>query len=352
MTEMALPFTSPYPVMEAQTRPKLPEGAEWQYEPKWDGFRCLAFRDGESVELQSKAGRSLTRYFPDVVENLRALRVPRCVLDGELIISVDGEISFDDLLLRIHPAASRVKMLARTRPANLIVFDLLVDETGADMTNQSLERRRAKLNRFAQRYFGDSSRIELSPASRRIRDAEEWFRATAGGLDGVVAKRVDLPYRGGERTAVVKVKNIRSADCVVGGFRFGQNRAEIGSLLLGLYDYAGLLHHVGFTSSLTAAQRKLFKTKVEELLRHDSKDRGFSGRAPGGPSRWSHGRETEWEPLPPELVVEITYDHFSGQRFRHGTRFLRWRPDKSPGQCTMDQVEHPGRSPLRLLKAG
>lgn len=335
--------------MEAQTRDGLPEGEGWQYEPKWDGFRCLAFRDGSRVELQSKAGRPLTRYFPDMVRTLQAVQAPRFVLDGELVIVVQGRISFDDLLLRIHPAASRVSKLAAERPASYIAFDLLVDDKGNDVTGETLARRRRALESFARRFLDRVERLELSPASRDLDEAQEWFRITAGGLDGVVAKRLDLPYQGGERTGIVKVKNIRSADCVVGGFRWGRTGQQVGSLLLGLYDEAGLLHHVGFTSSLTASQRSQLRPKLEQLLRRRTSERGFSGRAPGGPSRWSRDKETEWEALPPELVVEIAYDHFSGHRFRHGTRFLRWRPDKAPEQCTLDQVEQPGRSPLQLL---
>jgi len=319
---VSLPLSFPYPPMEAESVPALPAGREWQYEPKWDGFRCLGFRDGESVRIQSKAGKPLGRYFPDVVEALGALSVRRFVLDGEIVIPVDGRLSFDELLLRIHPAASRVRTLVEAHRARLVVFDLLVDERG-----RSLEA-------FAKRAFPRGRAIVLSQASRRLTTARDWLAGGGGDLDGVVAKRLDLPYRSGARDGMVKVKRRRTADCVVGGYRYASKGGGIGSLLLGLYDGDGLLDHVGFCSSLPAAERRGLRQKLERLRQPP----GFTGRAPGGPSRWSTERSAEWEPLAPRLVVEVEYDHVSNDRFRHGTRFVRWRPDKAPKQCTMEQL--------------
>jgi ATP-dependent DNA ligase len=321
--------------MEAEPADALPEGRGWQYEPKWDGFRCLAFRDGEDVRIQSKAGKPLGRYFPDVVQALHELRARRFVLDGEIVIPVDGRLSFDELLLRVHPAASRVRMLAEAHPARLVVFDLLVDERGRPLVDLPLEKRRERLDRFAEKFLTTDGPIVLSRATRRLATAEAWLAGGGhGDLDGVIAKRVDLPYRSGERDGMVKVKRQRTADCVVGGFRYASKGKVVGSLLLGLYDDAGLLNHVGFCSSLPAKVRSGLTEKLEHLIRPP----GFTGRAPGGPSRWSTERSTEWEPLAPKLVVEVAYDHVSGGRFRHGTRFVRWRPEKAPAQCTMDQL--------------
>ena len=341
-----LPIRPPYLPMEATTVDDIPSGDEWQYEPKWDGFRCLVFRDGATVELQSKAGQPLGRYFPEVIEEVRKLGAKRFVLDGELAVPVDGVLSFDELLQRIHPAASRVAMLSRERAAVLVVFDLLVDERGVKLYDRALEERRVKLERFAEKYFPEGGSIRLSPASRSLAAARKWLRAPATGLDGVIAKRLDLPYGSGDRSGMVKVKRLRTADCVVGGFRYASKGRIIGSLLLGLYDDDGLLHHVGFSSSLTGEQRRELTPRLEKLV----KPPGFTGQAPGGPSRWSTKRSSEWEPLRPKLVVEVQYDHFSGARFRHGTKFLRWRPDKAPSQCTLDQVTPSRTSALAMLK--
>ena len=330
--------------MEATTVDELPVEGDWQYEPKWDGFRCLAFRDGSEVQLQSKAGQPLQRYFPEVVALLQALGAKRFVLDGELAVPVGGVLSFDDLLQRIHPAKSRVEMLARERPATFLVFDLLVDERGTKLYERTLAERRPRLERFARRYFPEGGDLRLSPATRQRAKAKTWLRAPGTGLDGVIAKRRDTAYRSGARDAMVKVKRMRTADCVVGGFRYASKARVIGSLLLGLYD-EGLLHHVGFTSSLTADQRTSLTPELEKLVQPP----GFTGQAPGGPSRWSTRRSSEWEPLRPDRVVEVQYDHFSGARFRHGTKFLRWRPDKAPRQCTMDQVRPARRSALAML---
>jgi len=332
---VSLPLRFPYAPMEAESVPALPSGREWQYEPKWDGFRCLAFRDGESVRLQSKAGKPLGRYFPDVVEALGALSARRFVLDGEIVIPVDGRLSFDELLLRVHPAASRVRTLVDAHRARLVVFDLLVDERARSLVALPLAERRERLAAFARRYFTRGRAVVLSQASRRVSTAREWLAGGGGDLDGVVAKRLDLPYRSGERAGMVKVKRRRTADCVVGGYRYASKGGGIGSLLLGLYDREGRLDHVGFCSSLPAPERRGLREKLERLRRPP----GFTGRAPGGPSRWSTERSAQWEPLAPRLVVEVEYDHVSNRRFRHGTRFVRWRPDKAPRQCTVEQLQ-------------
>jgi ATP-dependent DNA ligase len=331
---VSLPIDYPYEPMEAESADALPAGEEWQYEPKWDGFRSLAFRDGDRVRIQSKAGKPLERYFPDVAESLASLDAKRFVVDGEIVIPVDGRLSFDELLLRVHPAESRVRTLVEAHRARLVVFDLLVDERGRSLAGLPLEQRRERLEAFAARHF-KSDELVLSDATRRLATARRWLAGGRGGdLDGVVAKRLDLPYRSGERDGMLKVKRQRTADCVVGGFRYASKGGGIGSLLLGLYDGDGLLHHVGFCSSFTAKERATLKAKLEALR----KPPGFTGRAPGGPSRWSTERSAQWEPLQPTLVVEVGYDHVSGMRFRHGTKFLRWRPDKAPRQCTMEQI--------------
>jgi ATP-dependent DNA ligase len=331
---VSLSLRFPYPPMEAESVPTLPVGREWQYEPKWDGFRCLAFRDGESVRVQSKAGKPLGRYFPDVVEALAGLSARRFVLDGEIVIPVNGRLSFDELLLRVHPAASRVRTLVEAHRARLVVFDLLLDDRGRSLVGLTLAERRKRLEAFAKRYFPRGRTIVLSPASRRVRTARDWLAGGGGDLDGVVAKRLSLPYRSGERDGMVKVKRRRTADCVVGGYRYASRGGGIGSLLLGLYDGEGRLNHVGFCSSLAASERRGLREKLERLRRPP----GFTGRAPGGPSRWSTERSAKWEPLAPQLVVEVQYDHVSNGRFRHGTGFVRWRPDKAPKQCTMEQL--------------
>ena len=331
--------------MEARTVAEIPEGDGWQYEPKWDGFRCLAFRDGKTVKLQSKSGQPLERYFPELVAALLDLDAKQFVLDGEIIVPVDGALSFDDLLQRIHPAASRILKLSVERAAQLIVFDILADEKGKSLVELPLEARREQLEAFAKRFLKSSESIRLSPATTEMPVVRKWFKAVGSGLDGVIAKRLEMPYMSGDRTGMVKVKHRRTADCVVGGFRYAEKARVIGSMLLGLYDDDGLLHHVGFTSAFTAKERSEFTPKLEKLI----KPPGFTGQAPGGPSRWSTKRSTEWEPLVPKLVIEVEYDHFTNGRFRHGTKLLRWRPDKAPRQCTLDQVGPEKKSPLGLL---
>jgi ATP-dependent DNA ligase len=335
----------PLPPMEARLVEEIPTGPGWQYEPKWDGFRCIAFRDREQVYLQSKAGQPLARYFPDIADALATLPEKHFVLDGELVVPVKGALSFDELQLRLHPAASRVQKLAKAHPAIYIVFDLLA-ANGDSYLKRLLQERRELLEKFALKNFKSAKTVRLSPATTDLRVANKWFKQTGGDLDGIIAKRLDAPYASGERTAAVKVKQIRTADCVIGGFRYASGARVIGSLLLGLYGDDGLLHHVGFTSSFTKEQRRELTKRFEAL----KKPPGFTGNAPGGPSRWSTERTGEWEPVEPKTVIEVAYDHFTGGRFRHGTKILRRRPDKDPRQCTMDQVEHREGKSLALLK--
>ena len=341
---MTLPLQPPFAPMEAQLVERIPTGPAWQYEPKWDGFRCLAFRDGEHVELQSKAGQPLTRYFPEIVAHLLAMKPARFVLDGELVIEVEGKLAFDQLLQRIHPAESRVRMLASRFPASYVVFDLLVDEKGRPLNESTLEARRTALEKFAARAFVPG--VLLSPATTELADAKRWLAGVGTTLDGVVAKRRDLAYRSGDRTGMQKVKRLRTADCVVGGFRYASAGGVLGSLLLGLYDDNGKLDYVGYCSSFTQRQRAELTPELEALIAPP----GFTGSAPGGKSRWSKAeRSTAWQPLRPERVVEVRYDHFT-ERFRHGTTFLRWRPDKAPRQCTYEQAQTGGAlSPLSIL---
>jgi ATP-dependent DNA ligase len=330
--------------MEARLVDELPQGADWRFEPKWDGFRCLAFRAGDEVELRSKAGKPLGRYFPDVVGALTALPADRFVVDGELTIAVDGRLSFEALQSRLHPAESRVRKLAGEHPACLVLFDCLLDGKGAALLEAPLRRRRRELERFHDR-VGPAPVLRLSPGTADRDLAGEWLDAVGAALDGVVAKRLDAPYLAGER-AMLKIKRLRTADCVVGGFRYAQGGREVGSLLLGLYDAAGRLNHVGFTSSLSDARRPALTVRLEKL----AGGAGFTGDAPGGPSRWSGARDTAWTPLRPDLVVEVRYDHVSGGRFRHGTKFLRWRPDKEPRQCTIEQLQAEA-APERLARS-
>lgn len=342
---MPLSLKPPLEPMEARSVDEIPVGDNWQYEPKWDGFRCLAFRDGKDVYLQSKAGQPLARYFPDVVAEILKLKAKRFVLDGELAIPIGHALSFDELQLRLHPAASRVQKLAAAHPALLIVFDLLADTVGHSLLALPLSDRRKKLETFARENFSRKGTLRLSPATTKLAQAKKWFDTAGGNLDGLIAKQLEASYASGERTAMVKVKQIRSADCVVGGFRYATGSRLLGSLLLGLYDDEGLLHHVGFTSAFKKSDLPALTKKFEAL----KKKPGFTGNAPGDPSRWSTERSGEWEPVDPKTVVEVTYDHFTGGRFRHATKILRWRPDKAPRQCTMAQVDHREGRSLALL---
>ena len=329
-----VPVKSPIEPMEAALVSKLPVGSEWQYEPKWDGFRCIAFREGKEVFLQSKSCKPLNRYFPELVAALRSLRVDRFVLDGEILILSKKGSDFDQLLQRIHPAASRVKRLSEEHPAHFEIFDFLSDDRGVSLLTEPLLERRRKLELFANRYFARNSLLELSPMTTSVSIAGKWLKKQQSPLDGIVAKRRDLPYAEGARSAMQKFKRIRTADCVVGGFRYaGKARNAVGSLLLGLYE-SSLLHHVGFASGIKAGYRISLLKKLKPLVQPP----GFTGRAPGGPSRWSTSRSAQWQPLKPELVIEVSFDHVTASRFRHGTRILRWRPDKSPRQCKMNQI--------------
>lgn len=341
---MSLPLKTTYRPMEALPAADLPVGPEWQYEPKWDGFRCLAFRDQTRIDLMSKSAKPLTRYFPELVAELSRLAAKQFVLDGEIVIPQNGQLSFDALLMRIHPAASRVRKLSETTPATLIVFDLLVDEKGNSLVDLRLQQRREKLERFAKKYFAGRPTTRLSPVTVNLATARKWFHMGVA-LDGVVAKRRDLPYQSGERTGMQKIKKERTADCVVGGFRYLERKPQVGSLLLGLYDNQGKLDHVGFTSSIQQKDRPALTAKLKKLI----KPPGFTGKSPGGPSRWSTKRSSQWEPLAPKLVAEVQFDHFTGGRFRHGTSFVRWRPEKSPRDCTLAQVKRENRSALNLL---
>jgi ATP-dependent DNA ligase len=316
--------------MEALLAAELPDGDGWQFEPKWDGFRCLARRDGAEVTLTSKSGKPLARYFPEVVDTLSRLKANQFLLDGELIIPVRDALSFEALQLRLHPAESRVRRLSKETPAELMVFDLL-ELDGKSLVARPLTERRELLEKFFRKNAVPG--LDLSPVTREREVALDWLERSGGALDGVIAKRVGQDYRSGER-AMIKVKQIRTADCVVGGFRYAEKKKEVGSLLLGLYGDDGLLHHVGFTSAFKNEDRSQLTKKLEKLIAPP----GFTGDAPGGPSRWNTERTTQWQPLKPVLVVEVKYDQVTGQRFRHGTAIVRWRPDKDPQQCRFDQL--------------
>lgn len=332
---LGLPLPIPYPVMESTAADHLPDGDGWQFEPKWDGFRCLVFRHRDDVVLQSKNGQPLARYFPDVVAAVRRIPAGAFVLDGELIVSIDSRLSFDHLLPRVHPAESRIRRLAAETPATFMAFDLLCEDGRPlrALVDQPLRERRRRLEQFVAT-FSDPV-IRLSPTTQDRATAERWMSELAAmGLDGVMAKPCDEPYRSGARDGMIKVKRVATADCVVGGFRYTRP-GVVGSLLLGLYDAQGLLHHVGHTSAFTERERRQLPDLVEPLKGGSA----FTGRAPGGPSRWTGARSTAWEPLTPRLICEVRYDHFSQGRFRHGATFLRWRPEKSPHDCTLDQLE-------------
>ncbi len=329
--------------MEAKLVDELPSGKGWQFEPKWDGFRCLVFRAGDDVRLQAKSGKPLARYFPEIIDRVRSLSARRFVLDGELAIPLQGTLSFDALQMRLHPAESRIRRLAQETPAVLIAFDLLLTPAGKNLIDEPLRVRRHALEDF----FGEHripAELKLSPRTESRRTALGWLTRSGGSLDGVIAKRIDDSYHPGER-AMLKVKNRKTADCVVGGFRYGQGTRLVGSLLLGLYDNAGKLDHVGFTTIRDDERPEL----TERLVRLVAPP-GFTGDAPGGPSRWNSERSGQWKPLRPKLVVEVMYDQVTNGRFRHGTRLLRWRPDKAPRQCTFEQIESTTQPPALLRK--
>ena len=333
---MNLAIVPPYAPMEAKLSRSLPRGANVLFEPKWDGFRCLAFRDGNEIYLQSKSMKPLARYFPEVVAMLDALRAQRFVLDGELVIPFEDKLDFDQLLQRIHPAESRVRKLAEEFPARYVVFDLLVTPNGESIADRPLEERRKELERFFKT-LPTNDALVMSPATTDRAVASGWLAEENVAIDGVIAKRLDCSYRSGERDGMTKVKRLHTADCVIGGYRLSEDGRGIGSLLLGLYDRGGKLHYVGFTSSLSREDR----AHIEPKLRALKAPSAFTGRSPGGPSRWSRGRSTDWIALQPLLVIEVAFDHVTGGRFRHGTKALRFRPDKVARQCTTDQLTQP-----------
>lgn len=335
--------------MEARSVEEIPEGAEWQYEPKWDGFRCLLSGHEKSVLMTSKSGQDLTRYFPEIVDKARTINEKSFLLDGELVIPVGQRLSFDALLQRIHPASSRVQRLAAETPALFLAFDLL--RYGAkDLAKEPLTVRRPALETFFARVVPRGHSFRLSPASLRLKDAQRWLRSAGSGSDGVIAKRTDLPYQAGNRDGMRKIKRYRTADCVIGGFRYAERKqagkAVVGSVLLGLYDDEGQLDHVGFSSGIKADERSALTERLQAIVAKQS----FTGNVPGGPSRWSTERSARWQPVKPKFVVEVTYDHFSGGRFRHGTAIQRWRPDKKPSQCTMEQLKQKSVPLAKLLE--
>ena len=323
--------TASHPADGGQSVPALPAGSDWVYEPKWDGFRCLALKDGKNIILQGKSGKPLGRYFPEVVEAIASIGIGRLALDGEILIRIDGELSFDALQMRLHPAESRIKKLSIETPAVFTAFDTLVSKTGKSTSAEPFEQRRKALGKISAAF--KDRQINLTKQTANLKTAQGWLDTGFAGTDGVIARRTDLDYRFGER-AMQKVKRIRTADCVVGGFRYAQGSELVGSLLLGLYNNNGLLDHVGFTSAFAKEDKKALTARLEKLVGPP----GFTGNAPGGPSRWATERSAEWQPLKTKLVVEVSYDHVTGGRFRHGTRLLRWRPDKAPKQCTMEQI--------------
>ncbi|HEV8658701.1 MAG TPA: ATP-dependent DNA ligase [Thermoanaerobaculia bacterium] len=347
---MRLPFAPPLAPMLSAAADALPTGDGWQFEPKWDGFRTLVFRDGDEILLQSRDEKPMNRYFPELIAPLLATLPERCVVDGEIVIVGAHGLDFEALLLRIHPAASRVKLLAEQTPASFVAWDLLA-LGDKDLREMLLEERRERLE---QVLAGAAPPIHLSPATRDRALAEDWFRRFEGaGLDGVMAKRLDAPYRAGERT-MIKVKHSRTADCVVAGFRWHKNGAGtmVGSLLLGLYDDKGTLHHVGVTAAFTNAMRRQLVAELAPLRQnalecHPWRDwaeaqeeaNAKGQRLPGATSRWNRGKDLSWVALRPERVVEVAYDHMQGTRFRHAAHFVRWRPDKRPQDCRYDQLE-------------
>jgi ATP-dependent DNA ligase len=328
--------------MEAHLVAALPEEPGWQFEPKWDGFRCIAFRSADRIDLFAKSGKPLARYFPEIVTGLRDVPLDPFVLDGELAIAQGDVLSFDALQMRLHPAESRIRKLAHETPAFLIIFDALALPGRPDLTKSPLNERRPALEGAYAAAAGNPY-LRLSPYTRKRAEAQRWLDKAGGAIDGVVAKRIEESYRPGER-AMLKVKRMRTADCVVGGFRYERDSELVGSLLLGLYNDAGKLDHVGFTSAIADRDKPALTNKLEKLIGPP----GFDGNAPGAPSRWSTERSTEWQPLKPKLVVEVRYDHVTGNRFRHGTSIVRWRPDKAPRQCGMEQLGHEAR-PGKLI---
>lgn len=317
---MTLPLKSPIKPQLARSAKTLPEGEEWRYEPKWDGFRTIAFCDGDDVELQSRGGKPMNRYFPEVVEALQAMAADQVVLDGEMVIEVDGTQEFDLLSQRIHPAASRVERLAGETPAVFVCFDLLA-EGDEDLMALPFSERRSRLEAL------DLAPAQLTPVASDTDGAAQWLTGTS---EGVIAKLVDSAYLPGERKGMVKIKRVRTANVVVVAFRWGKEEGTVGSLILGVYDEDGELHVVGHTSGFKAAEKRDLVAFLEPYRTHE--------RGTAEPSRWKPAEELEWEGLRPELVCEISYDHVSGNRIRHGTKLLRWREDKAPKECSLDQL--------------
>ena len=337
------PIQPPVPPMLAKRVDTIPTSGDWFFEPKWDGFRVIVFRDGDELLLQSRDTKSLNRYFPELVSSLLTALPVRCVLDGEIVIAQDGRLEFETLQLRIHPAASRVKLLAAQTPASIVFFDLLGlgDE---DLRAAPFAERRTKLEDLLA---GAKPPVHLTPATRDAALAQDWFtRFEGAGLDGVIAKPADGGYEADKR-AMLKVKHERDCDCVVGGFRWHKDgEGAVGSLLLGLYNDAGALQHVGVCASFTAAKRRELTALLEPYRENAMQDHpwaheaeGDDQRVPGAPSRWNTGKDLSWLALRPELVVEVAYEHMQGTRFRHLAHFRRWRTDKPPLACTYEQLE-------------
>ena len=350
---MTLPVNPPVSPMLAKLARELPTGPGMFYEPKWDGFRCIVFRDGDDIELGSRNERPLTRYFPELLEPMRSQLPERCVLDGEIVIAGSEGLDFNALLQRVHPAESRVRMLAETTPASFVAFDLLA-LGDRDMRAEPFTERRRALEQCTAKV---EPPLYSTPATTSPEVAMDWFgRFEGAGLDGVVAKRPDDQYREGERI-MVKVKHERTADCVVGGFRWHKQDGQVGSLLLGLYDDSGRLHHVGVCSAFTAARRRELTNELEPYRPDAGAPAGShpwvgsaeGTRMPGGQSRWTGGRDLSWEVLRPELVCEVAYDHLQGDRFRHATSFRRWRTDRTPETCTYAQLEAVAPAELSAL---
>lgn len=333
----------PVPPMLAKLSRTLPEGDGLFYEPKWDGFRCIIFRDGDDVVLGSRNEKPLTRYFPELVDSLLTAVPERCVLDGEIVIAGSSGLDFDALSQRIHPAASRVELLSKSTPASFVAFDLLA-LGDASLLEEPFSARRGALEKALRKV---EPPIHITPVTTRLDVARDWFsRFEGAGLDGVVVKAGDLHYQPDKRV-MLKVKHERTADCVVGGFRWHKVGGVVGSLLLGLFDEQGVLHHVGVASGFSAVRREEFVEQLEPyrdnaLASHPWQPADVPvGRVPGGQSRWSGGKDLSWEPLRPELVAEVAYDHLQGDRFRHATSFVRWRPDRQPDSCVYAQLDTP-----------
>jgi len=346
---MTLPVEPPVAPMLAKLSRELPVAEGLFYEPKWDGFRCIVFRDGDAVTLGSRNEKPLTRYFPELVESLLANIPDRCVLDGEIVIAGKSGLNFDALTQRIHPAESRVKLLAESTPSSFVAFDLLALED-SDLRSEPYSARRKSLEKALKKA---KPPIHVTPVTTSPEIAREWFsRFEGAGLDGVVAKAGDLEYQPDKRV-MIKVKHERTADCVVGGFRWHKDGGGVGSLLLGLFDSERSLQHVGVASGFSVARRKELAETIEPYRAEATREhpwhahRDIEGRVPGGQSRWSAGKDLSWEPLRPELVVEVSYDHLQGDRFRHATTFIRWRPDREPESCTYSQLDTPVPSELK-----